>query len=492
MPSGQANSVLLLGVSSFGAQGTNAHALLSGTGTPAVIGAFGAGQAAPAWRRLCCYAAPPAQQLLTACLLRKRSRGGAAAFDVQLSAPRLAYLWQYSLQGRAHLPASALLSMAASLLPLLGAMAAGEDPSAATSLAAVAEAGLVAPAVLPAAAAARVAPAHARVKLIRGSGAAEVAFADQKLLSARLVSTPAMQAARQVDLGPRASASGLVLRRALLAGAASAAAPAGMLAAAGIVADLAPLPAGEASGYALHLLLLDACLGQAAAAGAAWVGAPLTWVRSVAALLVGAQSPAGGALTAVYQPLDSWHVGGAALAAPGAAAPAAAVLGVVLGDQDMPPASPGPGSVALRAGEAADAAALAAEEEAAAAEAVPADHPLLQMPEEERLLHLQAQVGAHVAAVPHPQFAQLEPVAAFAEGLPLPSTGISPPLDPSSCSVVHASLPSDHPWHLALAPTPAGDERGAGHAGPCCAARRAAHPGRPRLARRHGAAPLAG
>lgn len=393
MPSRQANSVLLLGVSSFGAQGTNAHALLSGTGMPAVIGAVGASQPAPAWRRLRCYAAPPTQQLLTACLLRKRTRGGAAAFEVQLSAPRLAYLWQYCLQGSAHLPSSALLSMAASLLPLLGAVAAGEDSSAAASLAAVADAALVAPPVLPAAPAARVAPANARVKLIRSSSAVEVTFADQKLLSARLAAAPAMQAAVQVDLAPRAFASSPALRRRLLASSVPSAAPAIVAASAGTVAELAFLPAGETSGYALHPLLLDACMCQAAAAGAAWVGAPLAWVRSVAGLLVGAQSPAGGALVAAYQPVDSWQTGSAALAAPGAGAPAAAIVGVVLGDLDMAPTSPGPRGMALREAEAAHATAFAAEEEAAAAEGVPADHPLLQMPEEERLLHLQAQVG---------------------------------------------------------------------------------------------------
>lgn len=394
VPGGQANSVLLLGVSSFGAQGTNAHALLSGTGMPDVVGAAGSVQPMPAWRAARCYAAPPAQQLLAACLLRKRSRGGAAVFDAHLWAPRLAYLWQYNLQGSAHLASAALLSMTASLLPLLGAMASGEDASSAASLA---DAALVAPAVLPPAAAAKVAPAHARVRLARGSGLVDVSFAAQKLLTARLAGVPAVLATQQVDLAPRSFAPSAGLRHRLLAGAGPARAVAGMLPADSMVAELAGLPASEASGYPVHPVLLDACMGQAAAAGSAWQGVPLTWVRSVAALLVGLQSPVGGVLVAAYRPADSWWAGSATLAAPGAAATAAALAGVVLGDQDKPPTSPGP-STALRAAEAADAAALAAEKEAAVGDGVPVDHPLLQVPEEERLLHLQAQVGAGGAA----------------------------------------------------------------------------------------------
>jgi hypothetical protein len=383
LPNARAASPLLVGVSSFGAQGTNAHALLAGSGAAAVISVGSSSQLAPAWRRSRCYVAPAVQQLLTSCLLHKRSRGGSMAFDSILSAPRLAYLWQYSMQGRAHLASSALLSMAASLLPLLGAVTDGEDQGAAAVVAAVTEATLVAPTLLPQAAAAKVAPAVARVKLSRASGAVEVALSDQQLMAAKLgaavpVATPAVPA-EGLALAVHTRSSAL---RSLAVATVAFAAP-------GAVAQTAVLSAAEVSGYALHPLLLDACLGQAAAVAAAAAAAvPLTWLRSVAALLVGASSPAGSSIAAAYQPAGSWHAGSAALAAADSATPAAALLGVVLGEHDMPPASPGPSGAQLsaRVGEGAE------EEEEAAGTGVPADHPLLQMGEEERLMHLQAQV----------------------------------------------------------------------------------------------------
>ena len=381
VPNAQAGSPLLMGVSSFGAQGTNAHALLAGSGAAAVISVGSSSQLAPAWRRSRCYVAPAVQQLLTSCLLRKRSRGGSMAFDSNLSAPQLAYLWQYSMQGRAHLASSALLSMAASLLPLLGAATDGEEQGAAAVVAAVAEAAMVAPALLPQAAAAKVAPAVARVKLSRASGAVEVALSDQQLLAAKLGAAAAATPAAPAEGSAPAVHSRSSALRSLGVATTSHAAP-------GAVAQTAVLSAAEVSGYALHPLLLDACLGQAAAA-AAPAAVPLSWLRSVAALLVGASSPAGGSIAAAYQPAGSWHAGAAALAAANSATPAAALLGVVLGEQDMPPASPGPSGAQLsaRAGEGAD-----EEAEEAAGTGVPADHPLLQMGEEERVMHLQAQV----------------------------------------------------------------------------------------------------
>lgn len=378
-----AAAALTVGVSSFGAQGTNAHALLAGSGVAAAIDSAAAGQRSPAWRRSRCYVAPAVQHLLTGCGLRGKRRSGSVAFDSLLSAPRLAYLWQYSLQGRAHLSASALLSMAASLLPLMGAVVPGEEAAGAALVAAVTEASLVAPLALPQAAAARVAPAAARLRLNRASGALEVAMDGQQLMAAKLGSLAA-----DTSILPAAMAAGTSrVLRALVARSA-AAAGSQLAAAASAVAETAQLSAAEVSGYALHPALLDACLGQAASVAAA-AGVPLTWLRSAAALLVTAASPTGGALAAAYQPADSWHSGGASLASG-----AVALLGGVLGDADLPPASPGPATArqlaaAAEAGVAGTAGAQEAEEEG---QGVAADHPLLQMPEEERLLHLQAQV----------------------------------------------------------------------------------------------------
>ena len=73
--------------------------------------------------------------------------------------------------------------------------------------------------------------------------------------------------------------------------------------------------------------------------------------------------------------------------------------GLVVGEQDLPPASPHPTGLQLdeTAGTEVEAGAAADGEsaEGGAAEA----HPLLAMPEEERLLHLQAQASPHMCLV---------------------------------------------------------------------------------------------
>lgn len=444
-------AALLVGVSSFGAQGTNAHALLAGSSAEAVISSWSAGSP-PAWRRSRCYVAPAVQQLLTGCLLlRKRGRGGSGGggmtLESSLSGARLAYNWQYVILGRSFLAGSAVLGMAASLLPLLGAVAAGEDQAGA-DVAAVLEAAMVAPAMLPLAAASKVSLTVARVKLTGASGAVEVSLAGQQLLAARLA-TP-LEAAQSTQ-GDSLSAmlpstrlrSELVPAASLPVSSWTSAAPAA------VVADTSALTAAEVSGYALHPVLLDACLGQVAAAADATTACSFSWMRSVAALLVGSSSPVGGMLSATYQPADSWLAGSTSLAAGSASGLAAEVLGAVLGDHDMPPASPGPTTMpaTARAGIPAELAGGEEEEEAAG---IPADHPLLQMAEEERLLHLQAQVCAclwryHASALS---------LSAFCQG-------------PATCS------------HLLAHTPPTGDERGARHAGSRCAPRRTPHGCRP-------------
>ena len=382
MPSSRADGrQLVLGVSSFGAQGTNAHALVASSREHAAIAADSCSNSlSRLWQPSYCYVAPPVQALLTRCLLHKRPRGRNAAvrFEVSLSVPHLSYLWQYSVHGRPHLSGAALLSLAAAGMAVL----AGPDGQAAGI---VSEAAIVAPQPLPSPASRKLATAALRVGL--DSGVVEVAADEQRLLLARL-GLSLTPAAPPLGAGPGMQPR--ALRAPLDTTGVGSRPPKPPTAA--ILGSSAGLQRAEVSGYALHPVLLDAALSQAAAP---WgqpdtLAAPLTWVRSIAAAVVpGPQLPAGSATVTSTQSLQAgWMAGSAALLP--ASGPAVHVQGVVVGGHDLPPSSPAPpGAETIVATAAAE---TAAEEEAEGG--IAPDHPLLQMSEEERMLHLQAQVGA--------------------------------------------------------------------------------------------------
>ena len=337
------------------------------------------------WQLAHCSVAPRVQALLAQCHVRKRLRAtsssATARFEASLAAPHLAYVWQYSVAGRSHLAGAALLALAAATAPaLLG----GADLPGQLSVALLSGAALVAPQLLQNA----VRAAAAQVVLNLRSGAVEVEAVDQKLLAAHLGSMRGA-APHTASLDPANSAA-LACQRRAVAGSLPAAGKAAEPGEQAVFAEVAALSAAAGSGYTVHPVLLDSCLTQAASMAEPAATAPLTWVRSVSALafdVAATTAPLlGGAVCAAYQAQQpSWMAGSASLAAGGAAL---RVVGAVLGDHDLPPASPAP----YGAGGSVPTPRVAPEEEEPAEGAVAADKPLLAMSEEERVLHLQAQV----------------------------------------------------------------------------------------------------
>ena len=186
-PTAQQNGKLLVGVSSFGAQGTNAHALVSGTGTSSVLSP--ANSATP-WKSTRFWVAPQIQTLLAAALVRKRTKangGGVTVFEVDLAVPRLAYLWEYNVSERPYLPSSGVLALAASSIPVLS----NDDtlPHLPTLLGATLPAPLMLPGLRRGPSANGV---YAALTVKPALASVEIVYAQQKVLVCRLGSIKAV------------------------------------------------------------------------------------------------------------------------------------------------------------------------------------------------------------------------------------------------------------------------------------------------------------
>lgn len=436
VPSKQQDGRLLIGVSSFGAQGTNAHALVSGSGAPVTLDSLTT--VLPlVWRSSRCWVAPRIQSLFAAAFIRKRTKKasgrGVVVFEVDLASARLADFWQYGVSKRQCLPSSVLVSMAASAPVMLNTE---ENNSQQQIVGALLATTLPAPLLLPTlrrnggpSSAASGAGTIASLTVKPALASAEIIFAQQKVLTCKLGSFKVDFTSTSSSTAVAGSASLSSSLRSLVAATASRAveyaaslsptAPSASF----FSSTAAPLDPAAAAGYALHPALLDSAISQSALGLTATATSPPTWLRSIATLVLPGSVPSSGKdsqissyLGATSRERDGWAIGSASLLLPSndnGAALAVHVVDLVVGEHNLPPTSPGPyalttplsatGSHARgeieEAGDDLDAAGAEAGEDGH----LPPDHPLLAMAEEERMLHLQAQVMTEVRnVVGHP------------------------------------------------------------------------------------------
>lgn len=425
---GAAGAHVAMAVSSFGAQGTNAHAILGHSHQWALnhssiaSAAGGPGQLMPqqqlVWQEQQFWVAPVYQRLISRALVTRADRGKRAsglkvAFEARLDAAGLAGpLWSYlstpTEQGHTAQPFlcnSLLLAAAASA----GSLLAGSGSSAQQQALVLHNAVLAPPQMLPAS------PGQPGVQLPvllvavhPGTGSCVIEVAGQRQLQCLLTLT---ETAADSAAGEASSSSftsrlanllGTSLQAAVTA-AASSASP-GVLVGAHqqqphlqVVTNLSPADSSSNDGYVLHPAGLEGCLqscmvtsGQATAL---WLSSLQTLTVPLAA--TGADGPAGG----------SWVAASCVQAADGSSCQVDSLS--VFGSSGVCRLSVTGALLAADATTATEAAATIAEaaavvtsEAAAALSAVTAAaNPLLQLDEAERGLYLQAQIMSEVRVI---------------------------------------------------------------------------------------------
>lgn len=376
--SNQIDGKLLLGVSSFGAQGTNAHVLVHGSGNPRVLPT----SSSMPWNLVRCWVAPNVQSLLATAWVRKRTKPYQVAliFECNLTAARSYELWEYKVNGSVLLPASSLVCITASAVALLGA----GSGSFGTLLGIT----MPAPLALPIIGLGPLGTLAVATLAVRPAAAtAEITFQQQKVLTSKLGCT--REAAPQTTSGLELLPSELQYDAVR-----PAASQAAQLEASPLVSKFAGMPAAALVGHAIYPTYLEAIISQNGICVRSWIS-PASWLRSISAVvfpLCGSTIPVPeydvGCITYRYEQ-DGWAIGSSYMGAPSHGAGTLLHLSeVVLGEQDLPPTSPGPSS--LTPFEIKD----VGKGEAIGEEGpVSLEHPLLYMSEDERLLHLQAQAS---------------------------------------------------------------------------------------------------
>lgn len=424
---GASNARVAMGVSSFGAQGTNAHAILGHSHSWALHrGSIAAGASSSSaqqplvWQGQRFWVAPVYQRMISRALITrpersKRSGGLKVAFEARLDAPGLAGLWAYlstpAAPGQhAHpfLSNSILLAAAASA----GSLVASGNNTEGAQVLVLQNAVLAPPQQLPAY------PGQPGVQLPVllvacniGGGNLAIDINGQRQLQCTMALTSAPKAGIS-DTAEEQSASGSMSTRlgplftaAVAASGAASSQPQRLLGAQHRQEDmrsLATLTTGSSDGFVLHPASLESSLQSCMVSAG---DATALWLSTVQALTVPLANDSADAATAGKSSSDSWVAASFAPALDGSScqvhslslcsstgATSISITGALLAAD---------ASTATEAAAAtAEAAAGITSEDAAAAAlnaVTAATNPLIQLDEAERTLYLQAQIMSEVS-----------------------------------------------------------------------------------------------
>ena len=371
---------VIMGVSSFGAQGTNAHAVISAAGG---IKSVEVGGDDYVWKAHRMWVAPRVARLLDVAWVRRRTRNntGSVTFESQISSAKNVDFMSTQIYGRPHLLASALLSAALSgvemmLTDAFGGLEAGLEKVT-----------FPAPVPLPRPSK-KVNAEDVTVTLLLKpvTGHAEVSYSLRKVMSAR-----AAMVYDNVDGNGDVVLGAAICARVLIPSGGKSRMDSGRTARRGM---------GDGAG-AVGFLHVDSQVMEGSVDAARIEAAvsmaghhttpgqsPLTWVRSIdhACIRLGFRGKLEVISTEVVEE-DGWTVVNSG------AGDALRINSLVVGEHDLPPTSPAP--LSAQTPRAAGDEVGADEEEGTLA----ADHPLLLMTEDERLMHIQSQVMNEVKQV---------------------------------------------------------------------------------------------
>lgn len=389
LPSTQSDRCLLVGVSSFGAQGTNAHALMSGSNTETVLQEpTNENEARKISQKTRCWILK-FDALLMSTWVQRRSQGssGSVTFETNLSAPHLSWLWDYDVNKRPHLPSSSVLSSLAGIDRVMNL-----ENRQIVGLQSIA---MPAPLALP-----RLSRRNRNsntvmsIKLKPSAGQVEVIFYQQKILTGKLSGMEYVNRLSQVKTVTSLHAAS-ILGNLSLHGKNRMQRNADSKCYCTIVHQKST--AKIRASFSLHPTIIESVVQQSTLSVEMHYS-PITWIRSVGLLIVPYQEAKEiDSLSANVHAQENWLISSAYSASPvnnGGSAPLV-LQNLVLGEHDLPPSSPGPMSLSLQIEEQNGSSSPKEEDKGVVA----MDNPLLVMSEEERILHLQAQIMGEVRNV---------------------------------------------------------------------------------------------
>lgn len=348
---------MLIGVSSFGAQGTNAHALIQGCVHARVIEAQTGDQLPLKLERM--WVTPKIGSTLDMVWTRRRTRNhtGSVTFETRINLPKNANFVSNQIYGRPHLLATSLAATLISSVEMLMT-----DSQSGLS-AGVFGSTFPAPVVLSRPGKRLQITEILISTLIKPStGFSEITYQHQKVMAGKLSFVGQDMGMNPVGREPKFS----IFRQDDYYST--------FTSCVGSIEASAEALTGAPSLEAIVTLAGDQ-LGP--------LQSPPTWIRTLEALSFRSFNliPMSKHVAVKSVEEDGWAIGSGSLGSGDVQ-----LTNLIIGEHDLPPTSPGPLSAQTPKAD------VVGELEEEDSNALPADHPLLLMTEEERLMHLQTQV----------------------------------------------------------------------------------------------------